>query len=355
MGAFRYSAAAACTRAGLSRLLRQEMWGRLLESSGLGEFRELLSRTGYREAAAAESGNIEETEKRIHARLAAAVRLPMTFLQGKARKFFDWLWCRFEIDNLAVLLRAVHHRVRPERIRAALVPLGPQTNVDWQALSRSGSLSTAIERLATSYQGDIYSRVLRQAAGEYGRSGKVFVLEAALYRAYFHRLLYLLDNLSRQDARDAAALVEEMVNGENFIWACRYKVYFGLSPEEILGYTLQRRLRVDAEVIRRIATGASIPGLVEELWAGRLPGLDRLSGLSVRQVLVELELSFRRRQYTLAQGYVQRHPFRLAMILAYRALVESEARDLITLVEAKSSGWPVEKTRSFLIRSGAES
>ena len=91
------------------------------------------------------------------------------------------------------------------------------------------------------------------------------------------------------------------VDAQNLLWAYRYRLYARLSPEEILNYTLQRNLRVNADVVRAIALGAPLLEVVRSIWHGRLAGLDALADLPEQEALPRLELLFQRHFYALAQ------------------------------------------------------
>jgi V/A-type H+-transporting ATPase subunit C len=205
--------------------------------------------------------------------------------------------------------------------------------------------------LRTTFYGEQYARALEPAMERYGREGELFVLEVALDLAYYRRLLRLLDSLAGRDRRDAGRFVGTLIDGHNLLWAFRYRVYFDLSPEEILNYTLQRRLRVDAAMVREIALGASLPEATRAVWNDRLPDLERLEELPPAEALPELELIVRRYLYTLAQRALEGYPFHLGTILAYTVLLESDVQDLIAIAEGKAANWSAEQIRPTLIGS----
>lgn len=344
----RYAAVNARVRGGVANLLPSTVWAELLGATDLSDLVQWLAGTAYRDVLARYTEAPLEprrVERALWQYLVQVYRAPLPFLRGGSASFVDWLWRRFEIDNLKTVLRTVEQNVSPERIRASLIPLAPASELAWNSLADARSISAVVDRLGDSW----YGRVLDDALERYRREGLLFVLDVALDLAYYRRLLRLLDGLSGRDRREAERFVGTMVDSQNLLWAYRYRIYFDLSPEEILNYTLHRKLRVDASVVRRIATGAPLPGIVTEVFGRYLPGMDRLNGMSDAEALPALEISFRRYLYQQAREVLRGYSLHLGIVLAYLVLLESEVRDLIALIEGKQAGWPAERIRPYLI------
>jgi vacuolar-type H+-ATPase subunit C/Vma6 len=187
---------------------------------------------------------------------------------------------------------------------------------------------------------------------QYRRQQSVFPLEVALDLGYHAELLERIADLrgtDRADRADAADFLGAWVDAKNLLWAYRYRLYAQLSPEEILNYTLQRKLRVNADVVRAIALGAPLLDVVRNVWGGRLADLGALADVPEREALPRLELAFQRHFFALAQRVRAQFPLRLAVILAYEFLLEYEIRDLVAVIEGKAVGWPGARIRPYLI------
>jgi V/A-type H+-transporting ATPase subunit C len=183
----RYSAANALIRARLSRRISRQTWERLLLASGLQEALEVLMGSVYRETLASvpvEEPDAGDIECRLREYMARGFRAPLPFLPGDTRKLLDWRWRRFEVDNLKMILRAVERNVPPGEIRNTLVPLGLASELPWDSLSESISVSALVERLGDSF----YAQMLKPALDVYRRDGQLFVLEIRLDLTYLQRL-----------------------------------------------------------------------------------------------------------------------------------------------------------------------
>jgi V/A-type H+-transporting ATPase subunit C len=354
LGPIRYAAANAGVRSQVAQLLPPGTWGALLAASDLDDVVSILSATPYRDTLLPTAGagvEPEQIERALNTALSHASRRPLKFLHGSERALLDWLWRRFEVDNTRIVLRAVTSGSVSPRVVASLIPLGTASGIAWDALLHAKSVADLIGQLQATYYGAIYAAALSEALDRYRHEGGVFVLEVSLELMYFHRLQRLLDDLSGGDRHDAEQLVGTMLSVENLLAAFRYRIYFNLSPEEIVGYTLQRGLRVDSEIVREIAAGAAPVDIVRRLWGDRLPGMAGIAAMSPREALPALELAFRRYRHGMAWEALEGYPFRLGAVLAYEALLEDEVHDLIAVVEGTAAGWPEEQVHPYLIGS----
>lgn len=352
LGPIRYAASNATVRARLSRMLPTSMWTRLLEAPALEEAVALIGTTVYGAALNTGAGQTpapEQVERGIRAYLVEAFRAPLKLMQGKPRVLFDWLWRRYELENLKAVIRAVAGKLPARRIRETLVPLGSSSGLPWDVLIEVQTVRALLPSVQTTYHGEYYARALEPAVDRYEREGELFVLEVALDLAYYRRLLRILASLSGQDRHEGERFVETLINGYNLLWAFRYRVYFELSPEEIINYTLQRRLRVNATMVRQIALGVSLSEATRAVWGDRLPGLEHLETLPPAEALPRLELILHRSRRERAQRTLEGYPFHLGTILAYTVLLESEVHDLTAIVEGKAAGLPAGQIRPTLV------
>ncbi len=349
MDMFTYAAPHAAVRAAIGRMLSDADWEVLITASDTQGFLSAAAGTAYGELFADQPQNIEEIEKRLRRFLSDRFRLPIPFLQGAVSDMVDWLWRPFEISNLVILLRGLHNRIPAARIRSFLVPLRAGTQFDWHVLSNASSVHDAIGRIKMSFFGRFYARALENAYNEYIRRDNVFILEVALYLAYYRRLQDLLNRLAGRDGRDAQRIVGTIIDSRNILWAYRYRIFFHLEPETILGYSLPTGGRVNAALIQGAASGGSLVEIISAIWDGRLPDMDRLQDQRTRDALVDLEVIFRRYLHGLALETLMHYPLHFGTILAYLVLVESEVEDLITTLEGVAYGWPTDRIRPCLI------
>jgi vacuolar-type H+-ATPase subunit H len=68
--------------------------------------------------------NAGSLEQAIDGTLADRIFIPVPFLHGNTKSFYTMLWRSHELENLFILLRGIHNRVKPGKIRSSLKQLG---------------------------------------------------------------------------------------------------------------------------------------------------------------------------------------------------------------------------------------
>jgi V/A-type H+/Na+-transporting ATPase subunit C len=237
----------------------------------------------------------------------------------------------FEVDNLKAVLRGVAAGASWDQVRFVLFPMNGYTVLPAQEMVEANSVASAIDLL----RGTPYYDTLAHALGRYAAEQSLFPLEVALDLAYWRVLWRYVNVLSQRDREQARRLIGSLIDANNLMWAIRYRVYHGLSEEEIINYTLPFGYRVHDQDIRAIASGADIAGVLARVY----PDLGDVSEqLKTPGQLPMLELDLQRRLLRQCRGAFVGYPFHVGVPLAYLLLVELEIQDLTVLVEAKSMG-----------------
>jgi V/A-type H+/Na+-transporting ATPase subunit C len=319
-----YSAAQAWVRARLSRLLDRDTWLRLLDCRDSADIVGLL-RTTWAAPAVADDGRI--LPRKLRGDVASAAETLGRFLPLRAKRLLAWHNRRFEIENLKVVLRAIHNQVDRRRAAGLLIPLRASRG-RWEALLDSGSVGVVVDRLRDS----VYARPLEHALERYEQERRLLYLEVALDLFYFQRLVRLIATQRGTDGADARAWLGREIAVQNLLWACRFRIYAGMRPEEILNYTLHRAFAMGLDAVRRVALGATVEEEVRRLGLIIPPGLSEIEALGALELLAERE------RYQRAAAALGRPLFRLGGPLAYLSLLECEVRDLSVLAEGKAAG-----------------
>lgn len=348
----RYAAVYAKVHARLGQLLDSKAWEDLLSAPDLERFLHRLAGTLYQDVVEHVRTEHEQEvigvailERALRGHLARAFLRPLTFLSGRPRDLLEWRWRRFELGNLKAVLRAVERDVPPGEARATLVPLEPVSELEWDDLVEAESVPGVVDQLS----GTFYGAALQPALDRYRDGGPLLVLEVRLDLAYYRRLLEMIEDLRGRDRKEAERFLGTLIDGQNVLWAFRYRVYYGLSPEEILNYCLHRGVKVDVETIRWIAQGARVVDVLRDVWGEELTGLDRMEGLSSEEAITETEALFDRYLFDQAQGTRGAYAMHLGIVLGYEVLLETEVRDLVTIAEGKAVNWSAADIRPYLV------
>jgi V/A-type H+-transporting ATPase subunit C len=263
----------------------------------------------------------------LRGEVAAASDTLVRFRPGRSKQLLIWYNRRFEIENLKIVLRAIHYRVDRQRAFGSVIPLR-SSRWRWDALLQAASVPVLLDQL----RGAPYARPLEQALEHYQQEQRLFYLEVALDLFYFQRLVRLIESQRGSEEEDARIFLGRWVAIQNLLWAYRYRIYGRMSPEEILNYTLHHAFATGLEALRRVVLGAPLEAEAQRLGFHLSPGRPEVEALPELEVLAERE------RYRRAAAMLSRPLFRLGGILAYLSLLESEIRDLGVVLEGKAAG-----------------
>jgi V/A-type H+-transporting ATPase subunit C len=331
-----------------SSLLSPQDFARLSDAADLPSLVTQLKQTAYGpylENLKEKDLTPQKLDLAIKGRLADAYRSVIQMAPEHARPILKQLYRYFEIQNLKAILRAVITDPTWERVEDVFFPMGEMTVLPAQAMLESGSIAAAIELLHNTPYYDTLSFAMKR----YSTEQNLFPLEVALDLYYWRQLWQEAKKLPGQDRVQASKIIGSLMDVNNLMWVIRYKVYHGLSEEEIINYTLPFGYRVRDDDVRAIAAGADLSTVVGRVFPG-IPDLNSLLE-DPRRGLPQLEVILKRRLIDQCLSAFIGNPFHIGVPLAFLISGNLEVQDLTVLIEAKSSGMPEEEFRPFLLRS----
>ncbi|MCD6518790.1 MAG: V-type ATPase subunit [Anaerolineae bacterium] len=351
LGITQYAGANARVRGLYSRLLDKDVWRELLSAEDFNAALEILKNTHYERVIRAleQRGGItlEQLERYLWGEAASNCRKVMVFTGGGVRILLTVWWQHFELENLKALFRGLDQQMDPNVVNRFLIPLGTYSTLPWEALLHERTVSGLIDRLRNTH----YINPLRAAYPRYQRERSLFPIEVALDIRYYRDLARAIYRLTGSDRLDAKRVLGTRLDMLNILWAFRYRIYYNLSAEEIVNYTIWHAVRTDTQIIQEIALGADPRDILVRIWGEEAFDLSQLTGSDETRMLPKLELLLERFWRRLAQEALSGYPFKLGSLLGYLVLNELEVQDIVTLLEAKGMGWEPERIKEHLIRS----
>jgi len=341
---FRYANLNARVRALVSYLISKEEWCTLLATEDLASLVGALKEMPYAKALAfPEEASFPRLELFFDQTVAREYEKLITLTAGAVQGLLRELWRRFELDNLKTILRWLAGG-RAAWAEELLIPLRDSI-LPIPQLQAAADLQTAADLLSDT----IYGPPLVSALERYEKEGTLFPVEVALDLSYWRRVWKAVENLRGEDGNWAKRLVGSKLDMINITWAFRYRVYYRLSEEEIINYTLPYGYRSDDRVLRAIARGASVQEIISMVWGEDVPEFRGLITEGGREPLQVLEVALARLLCRLAREAFIGYPFHLGVLLGYLTLKEWEAHDLIALAEAKAVGLPPQEIEPYLV------
>lgn len=345
-GVFSYAAINTRVRAMYATLLTQQEWNDLINAPNYSGLISLLRRTVY----GPYLSQVDETQLtprravyQLQGQMADDFATIIRAAPERSCPLLTQLYRSFEVDNLKAVLRGIRSGASWEQVRYVLFPLGSVTVLPAQEMIQTGSVPAAIELL----RGTPYYGVLSYAVRRYNVEQSLFPLEVALDLNYWRNIWEDIQKLHGEDRDQAMRILGSWLDVTNLMWAIRYRIYYNLSEEEIINYTLPFGYRVRDADIRAIASGAEISQIASRVY----PNLPDVGALltDARKGLPELEVKLLGYVMELCRKAFIGYPFQIGVPLAYLILKRMEIQDLTVLIEAKAANVPAEEFRPYLI------
>ena len=343
-----YAAISARVRAMYSSLLSPQDFARLSNSPDFPTLIAQLKTTAYGpylESLKDKDLTSQKVDSQIKGRLADSYASVIQMAPQHAKPILKQLYRYFEVENIKAILRGILTNSSWERIGEILFPMGSMSVLPAQAMVESGSVGSAIELL----QGTTYYETLSFAMKRFSAEQILFPLEVALDLYYWRQLWAEAKKLQGQDREQASRIIGSLMDVNNLMWVIRYKVYYQLSEEEIINYTLPFGYRVRDEDVRSIAAGADLASVVGRVFPG-IPDLNTLLE-NPRVGLPQLEIILKKRLMQQCLAAFTGNPFHIGIPLAFLILSQLEIEDLTVLIEAKSSQMSEEEYNPYILRA----
>jgi V/A-type H+/Na+-transporting ATPase subunit C len=267
---------------------------------------------------------------------------------GNPGKLMDWLFLRFQVENLKLLARGFVTRTPLEQIESHLMPLPEPLTLDAKGLVTAENLE--------SFTALIKNRALRmgidRAAEVYRLQPRAFVIEAALDRAYYKELLARTKSLPWPERDHVMAMVRQDVDTFHTMLVVRGKFMYQMKPDLILSFYLpgagihyERFAALvasnDLADVAAKVVGFTIDAVPMETKAsaGGAGGVDPVS----------IEIAAWNRFLRLARALFRRGHMNLGAVVAYIGIRRIELANLITLTEGIGHNIDPDQLRRRLI------
>jgi V/A-type H+-transporting ATPase subunit C len=246
---------------------------------------------------------------------------------GEGRKFLQYWILRFELTNLKAVIRAKMSGTASAAVRQELIDLGFLASLPMEELLQTENIGELLRRLETTR----YADMVRFARRAFEVQPRLFDLDAALDRRFYHSLVAQAGQQEASLGSSFRNLVELMIDRINLIWLLRYRFLYNLPPSQVYYLLVPSHYRLSSGTLREL----SVLDRLEDVLAA-LPQPYR-EWLREADSVYKAFMIMDRKSAQRAQAVLRSRAPGLSRTFAYLALRE---RDL-KLVRAALKGWNI--------------
>jgi vacuolar-type H+-ATPase subunit C/Vma6 len=282
------------------------------------------------------SSDAFDIERQLHQATALRFRRALRTLRGKPLLAATILLSRWDLDVLLMALRRWHGR-SDNATACGFYPTFTHILPLTRILEADGLVEVAATLRHTPYADPILSQ-----ARAYHEKRSIALVEVALERDYYQRLLSAIAALGGRDAQESEVLVSAEIDLLNLTSLARRLHYDQAAPNTIVESLVPGPSRVYRALGR---SGASLDTAMGAL-SGRLIGAaGELTRSSVSpEAIALLERAGHELLTGLARQALAGFPFRFTCVLALYTFKRLELRNLRAVFAAKAAGLNAEET-----------
>lgn len=244
---------------------------------------------------------------------------------GEARSFLQYWTLRFEITNLKAIIRGKLAKAPVSLIRQELSDMGFLASLPVEELLQTEDIQELLRRLETTH----YADMVRFARRAFEAQPRLFDLDAALDRRYYHGLVERARPLEKSLGVSFHRIMELHIDRVNLTWLLRFRFNYSLPPAQVYYLLIPSHYRLSSNTLKEL----SVLNRMEDVLAVLpQPYRDLLKGaVTVSQVSGILDGYFAKT----AQSVLRSSAPAFARAFAYLMLRDRDLRR----VRAALKGW----------------
>jgi V/A-type H+/Na+-transporting ATPase subunit C len=241
-----------------SRLLREDAL-RVLAEGAEDERTVVLERAGLSQLVADLASGQYLEQSIIRAQLADILILMRA--AGDARSFLQYWALRFEITNLKAIIRGKLAHAPLATVRQELSDMGFLASLPVEELLQTEDLEELLRRLETTP----YADMVRFARRAFQAQPRLFDLDAALDRRYYHGLVERARPLEEVLGASFHKIMELHIDRTNLSWLLRFRFTYDLPPAQVYYLLIPSHYRLSSSVLKDLSVLNHLPDMLETL------------------------------------------------------------------------------------------
>lgn len=259
------------------------------------------------------------------------------YFSGPYREFLQTLLMESEIHDIVLMMRKIARGDEPDDIEKFYTHSG-YSMVQFGKLASSKTVLQFIESLRNTHYYNVLKTVTSIDAVK-----REFHVEMKLQQLYYRTLVKKAEKLGERDRKAAEDIIGTRIDFLNVQWIFRAKKYYGISPEQILIYSLQGGKKLSFVKLKKLCYTKSIDEM------------KQLSDQLLRQDIFASDSGFaidkKIESYLFAYLNERKFSGTIGTILSYIYRLDSAIKEFTAITEGIRYGLPKERLKQYLIRS----
>jgi V/A-type H+-transporting ATPase subunit C len=168
---------------------------------------------------------------------------------GEARSFLQYWTLRFEITNLKAIIRGKLAKAPVSLIRQELSDIGFLASLPVEELLQTEDIQELLRRLETTH----YADMVRFARRAFEAQPRLFDLDAALDRRYYHGLVERARPLEESLGASFRRIMELHIDRINLTWLLRFRFNYSLPPAQVYYLLIPSHYRLTSNTLKELS------------------------------------------------------------------------------------------------------
>ena len=265
---------------------------------------------------------VRETEEMLH------------YFSGPYRDFLRVFLMRFEITDLVMMLRKITRNEVLTDVSERFVHSGSYSKLPFDKLAASKGMEEFIENL----RGTPYYTALKTVTGN-DDVKREFHSEMKLQILFYKTLMKRAAKLEKKDSEAVKEIVGTRIDFLNVQWIYRARAYYGISPEQILIYSIQGGNRLKPGILKKLA------------YSGSVDELERLANKYMRSGIFGNEAEIKKNLDEGFYAYLENRKRDTSMgkVMWYIYMLDRAIRNMVTVTESIRYRLPREQMEKYLV------
>ncbi|OLS03635.1 V-type ATPase subunit [Tissierella creatinophila] len=285
--------------------------------------------------------SLEDVEFALRNHIIDQYEKILNFFTDEYRDLFKTLLLRYDIEFLKVYIRILERK--DESIKLDKYTF---SNEKYHSFNLAKIMKTSnLEEFVDSLKGTIYYNALLSYKDQKDKK-TIFYMEMNLDKLYFNLLYTKSKFLGKKDRdlfQEILGINEDLLNIE---WIYRGIKFYKLLPEELINFTLTHGFVFKYNDLKKMAYGTE-EELIDRVLATKYEFLFN----SEQEIDLYMDRRIHRYLYYMFLKLLKAGGLNIVLSIAYIHLLEYEAKDIISILEAKRYGLDIEEIKKYMIRS----